>query len=836
MDATTTRQQRDTVSITINGTETEVDPRETVLTILRNLGIAVPTLCHDDRLTPYGGCRLCVVERTDGRGGLVPACSTPVQRGMAIETDSEAVVDARRRQLQLLLLNHRLECPVCERSGDCRLQDLFYEYGTPEEQFPFELRRAPRDEASPVIVRDPEKCILCGRCVRLCDEVQGVAEIGIINRGLNARVATVLDRPLDCEFCGQCVNACPVGALVARPYNTEAPAWLRERETTTCSLCSCGCQVTVETYQGALQRVTADPATEPNRGKLCVKGWLGWDILSNPERLTRPLVRREGQLVETGWEEALAEAARGVASAKAVGRAVVGVGSSRLTVEDAFLLQSFLRDVAGSPHVGVGPVGGVDALVDGMAAATGVPRSTATFDDLRAADFVLVLRADPTRTHPLVKTELVQAVKQRGRSLILAHALSGGLERHSDAFLRVNPGTEDTLLLGLAALAIAAKGSEDLADVPGRRAWIDGLARFTPEAVKSVTGVAPGALRRAADALIAAAAPVAVVVTGLGIPGDEVTVATAATQLMSILGAESVRPRVLVLGEKANVQGVLDAGLHPRLRPGGKPAAAVDQPEVGWRLDEAMRHAAEGDVGCLYLAGEDPVGSWPRPLAGRAGLRGADFVIVQDAFLTETARLADVVLPVAILGERLGTVVGADGVPRRLRRALAPPEALPQDGDVLVELARRLGGTLPAGLDLREQVVAVLQVAERPPRLELGAPVASAPKAAPAGLLLDPSPELFHSGLVTGRSRLLQGLSPTVALRLSPEDAAAAGVGNGEGVKVCTNGREVLLRARIDREVRQGTVVVPWYGGEDAAAVLLGDSAEPVTGASRRGK
>jgi len=427
------------VTITVNGQEVEARTGALLLDVLRGLGLDIPTLCHDDRLTPYGGCRLCVVERKDGRGGMIPSCSTPVQRGMVIETETERVVECRRRNLQLLVLNHRMECPVCERNGDCRFQELIYLYGTPEEQLPFELVRRPRDEHSPVIVRDPEKCILCGKCVRLCDEIQGVGEIGLVKRGLEATITTLLERPLDCEFCGQCVNACPVGALIARPYaNDTVPAWVRERRITVCSWCSCGCELEAELYGGRIVRVTARPGSEPNDGMLCVKGWLGWDVLTSPERLTRPLVRREGRLEEASWEEALETVAAAATRARKNGRLLAAVASPRLTNEDALLLRHLMEDGLGSDWLSLGPEAGVRALQEGVAPVLGGPFSTARLDDLREADLVLVLRGDPGRTHPLVKTILVRRHRQQERPFALAAPGAGGpgCARHRGRGLR----------------------------------------------------------------------------------------------------------------------------------------------------------------------------------------------------------------------------------------------------------------------------------------------------------------------------------------------------------------------------------------------------------------
>jgi len=838
------------VIITVNGKEVKAPAGTMLLSVLTGQGLRIPTLCHDERLTPYGGCRLCVVARKDGRGVQVPACSTPVQHGMIIETDTPEVIESRRRQLQLLVLNHRMECPVCERRGDCRLQDLVFEYGAEERQLPFDLVRAPRDEQSPVIVRDPEKCIICGKCVRLCYEVQGVAAIGLVNRGLDTRVSTFLDRKLDCEFCGQCVNACPVGALVARPYNSEIPVWLRETASTTCSYCSCGCQVTVENHDGSLQRIKSDPAVSPNHGKLCVKGWLGSDATENPTRLTAPLVRKDGRHVETGWREALESAATGLRKAREAGRPVVGAGSARLTTEDAYLFQRMLRSVIGTPHVDTGPVGGIAGLVNGMLPSTGAPCSTATLEDLAEADVALVMRGDPTRTHPLVKTELVQGVRQRHQKLVIAHALSGGLERLADMDLSLQPATEEILLRGLAAriLATRPRATEPCRNLPGFDEWIETIEMYTPETVEEHTGIPKQKVVALASMLADAGKVVAVVVTGLGIPGDEAAVTRAAAELISILERREHSGGVLVLGEKANVQGVVDVGLHPALLPGHRKIEDESSRRLvedvwgctlpttsGWTAREAMAQAAAGNVGALYLVGQDPVPAWPRGFDGQAAVHGSDFVIVQDAFLTQTARLADVVFPVSILGEREGTLVSADGISRELHRVLSPPRSLPQDGQIFVQLASLLGVELPAGSALDDEIgkfVSWPVPGNKALCLEPVDPPSMRPRA--AGMLLDASPQLFHSGSLTSYSRQLQELSPTVTARLSPSDAAKLGVRNGEMIRITTEERELLLRARLDGTVLPGTIATLWHGSGDSAATLVNEIDELIEVEVRR--
>jgi len=817
------------VSLVIDGKPVRVPRHRLLIHVLRELGIQVPTLCHDDRLTPHGGCRLCVVERTDGSGSLVPACSTRVQEGMVIETESPAVIESRQQQLQLLVLNHRMECPVCERHSDCRLQDLIHQIGIPDDVFPFEMEAMPRDETSPVIIRDPGKCVVCGRCVRLCEEVQGVAALGVLGRGIETRVAPFLDQSLDCEFCGQCVNACPVGALVAQPYTAGVAAWQRSRVMTTCSFCACGCEVAVETHGGRLQRVTSDPDNPHNRGKLCVKGWLGLDVLDSPDRLTTPMIRKNGFLVEASWEEALATAADGLRRSAGRGPVVVA-GGGRLTCEDGYLLQTLSREILRSPHVDCAPVGGAPALVDGVWEVFDQPRSTVGLPELRQADMVLVIGSDPSRSHPLVKTELVQAVVQRQVPVVVANPVAGGLDRHAADILRLAPGSAHDLLCAVAARLVDDHrfDTQPVKDVAGFDAWCRSLELFSPKSSARATGVEMEQIDSLVARLSAARRPVVVVGTGLGVPGDEIAAARAAASLTVLLGDLA---GLFVLGGRSNVQGLVDVGLHPRLLAGHRRMHQVGEikeltgrsivAQEGWSLTDWISDPARVASGLLFM-GVDPVVLLPRGLDARPAIESAGFTVVADAFLTRSAERADVVLPAAILSEREGSSVGADGVRRPLRRALEPPDGVRSDTVILTELARRMGGALPCGDELLLEMQRVVGWGWGRPHPRQLQPV-SPPRAGAvaSGFLLDAAPQLFHSGSVTTRSTLLQELSPTVAVRLNPADARSLGVSRGEVVEVSSGHGEILLRARLDRAVRRGTVVVPWGGSRAGASTLV---------------
>jgi predicted molibdopterin-dependent oxidoreductase YjgC len=834
----------DLIVVLVDGRPVEAPEGSNLLDALQASGIRIPRLCHDARVAPTGSCGLCVVSRRDRDGELVLACESRVEAGMEVDTSTPAVAAERARRLAALLPTHALECPTCERHGDCRLEDLVHLMGAIDEGPVPLLPRPPREDSWPLIVHDPARCVACGLCERLCAEAMGVGAITLVRTDSGSRVVTVSGDALSCEFCGQCVDACPVAALAARPDAMGVPAWQREVTSTTCSGCSCGCRLGVESLDGRLIRIRGSEGCDPDGGNLCIRGRYAWDLLRSPGRLVSPLMRRGGRLVETSWEEALAATAQALRAVRAQRQNVAAIGSTRLTDEDAYVLQRFMRSVVGSPHVDAGPDAGIRALVDGMGAVVGVPASTASFGDVSAADLVLVLRGDVGRSHPMIKNLLVQRVA-RGRRVLEAFATAGGVAGRRAGHLRVAPGGEEALLLWLARDALRRRAGvpEDGANRTGFAEWCTALEAIGEANLGAETGVGQDALREIGDALAASASLVIVVVTGRGIPGDEAAVARRACELLAVLGRAG-RPGngVLVLGAKTNAQGVVAAGLHPRMLPGFRDAtAAGDRASCalrwgcsvaagpGWSHREAMLRAAAGEVGLLFLAGQDPVGTWPRGLKARDGVEGARFVVVLDSFLTETARLADVVLPVATGLEREGRVTSADGVRRLLRRGVRPPGDLPSDRQVLVELARRLGVRIPLGEPLATELEKELPPAPAPCGGVIYSPVEPVMPAGPArGLLLDAAPRLVHASSMTRHSATLLGLRPLVNVRLSTHDARALGLEDGETARVVAGSREVLRRVVVDPSVPRGIAVSGWYGVGGGAGALYVDDALPV--------
>ncbi len=333
------------ISLTINNQGVEVEPGTTILQAAEKLGIFIPTFCYDPDLTLVGACRICVVEVERARN-LVASCCTPAGQGMVVHTDTERVHEARRANLSLLLANHPLDCLTCEKTGNCRLQDYCYLYGISESDFSGERKEYDLDDTNPFFIRDMNKCVLCGLCVRVCHEVNGVGAVGIMNRGFDSKVTAAFDDPLEdspCVFCGMCVDLCPVGALIPKQSVRRGRPWELTTVKTVCPYCGTGCGLELFVSNNEVVGAKGDASSPVNRGQTCVKGHFGLDFLRSPERLTSPLIRKNGELVESSWDEALELVAQKFKEVKET--ELAGLASARATNEENYLFQKLLRSL-----------------------------------------------------------------------------------------------------------------------------------------------------------------------------------------------------------------------------------------------------------------------------------------------------------------------------------------------------------------------------------------------------------------------------------------------------------------------------------------------------------
>ncbi len=641
-----------TITVTVDGKNVEVPMGATILEAANAAGARVPTLCHDNKLHPFGACRICLVEVEGTRGKFTPSCTTPAMDKMVVKTTSPALIEARRMVLELLLIKHPLDCPVCDKAGACRLQDLVHEYGLGPSRFDHEQGYLPPDYESAIIERNISRCILCGKCVRICDEQNGVGEWAFTRRGTRARISTDFDRPLDCEFCGECVEICPVGALTTRQFKYKARSWNLEKTKSVCNYCGCGCATTLETRDSRIMRV------KPGKDNyLCAKGRFGWDAVHHKDRLTTPKMRVGNELVDCTWEEALSVVATNlnVIKGKSGADSIGGFGSVRTTNEDDYVFQKFMRAIVGTNNVD---------LLARLKAPKGL--NTAFFSGelgrMDEHEVILALDKEVGELNPLTGIEIVRAVNRKGRKLVL---VNDGFNKFNKVASVVLPQTLEAALPAL--LAAMSSASES------------------------------GEAKQAAE-LLKAAGSVAVIVPSKLTDAEFGRVKELANLLKNVTYYPLVR--------RSNFQGALDMGVLPNYYPGYRKVSADTTAPLAasWKAGlpatagknavEMVDAMAAGKLHALYIMGDDPVGSDPglKPVLAKL-----DFLVVQDIFMTETAAMADVVLPAASYVEKDGTFTNLERRLQQINRAEEPYGESRPDWEILTEVAKKMGGSLAYG-------------------------------------------------------------------------------------------------------------------------------------------
>ncbi len=440
------------VNLKINGIEVEVPKDSTILQAAEKAGVHIPVLCHDARLNPFGACRVCLVEAV-GNPRLMTACTTPAAPDMEILTNTEKLQKIRKTVMELLLINHPLECPVCDKGGECTLQDLTYETGLTNVRFDAEPNNTEVDHTNPFIERDIDRCVLCGRCVRICDEVVNIQAISFVNRGTETMIGTAFDQPWNCEFCGQCISVCPVGSLNNRVYLFKNRPWNLESVDSVCGLCSCGCYIKLDHEGNEVFRMNEAPEEGANHGYLCAKGRFGFEFINSMERETECRIRKNGDFETVDFEQALDTVSEKLGAIKSeYGSDAIGVlVSPRLTNEEAFLAQKFAREVIGTTNV------------YSLEPTTSLPE--ATYEDVENSDCVVTLNIDVTESNPILGLAVRKAARMNDAGLYVYYPSETALKRVATEMHTGTPdavyAAMDELVAGKTKAAEALKGAEN---------------------------------------------------------------------------------------------------------------------------------------------------------------------------------------------------------------------------------------------------------------------------------------------------------------------------------------------------------------------------------------
>ncbi len=683
----------ETVAITLDGVPVSGRQGMTILELAREVGVRIPSLCHEPSLKPVGACRLCLVEEEASRR-LLASCVTPIASGMRIQTRSPAVLEARRVILQLMLANHPESCIVCDKGNRCQLRQLAAEAGIGLVDYDRMDSFVHTQEANPFIKRDLGKCVLCGKCIRVDQELVVVGALDYFHRGFQARPGTFLDRPLErseCTFCGSCVAVCPTGAL-----SDSTPVHLGtvgERTATTCSYCGCGCSIWVQVCEDRLVRVEPKTEGSVNKASLCVRGHYGSGYLHSRDRLLNPMLRRKGETVTVSWQEALEETAgRIMEIASRHGPASVGFfGSTQCTNEENYLFQKLARLGIGTPHVDNGArfqgVSGILAMQEEL----GVSGATHPLEELEYAKVILVIGAQPLESHPVASYALKRAVKYKAAKLLYVSPLEDGLSRMAQLWIKGWPGFEGRILLALLKEVILLKGSS----MPR---WLEG--KELGELLQS-TLVQPEEVEEAAKILCSSSSCALVFGRGLSsAPGGKERVRILVRLAMELGCLGVAGGGIYPLDRAANTQGACDMGTLPEFLPGYRPSADPGCREElaqlwgklpamgpGMSFPRMLEAAARGELRALYIMGENPLGLLPGYAA--EALSKLEFLVVQDIFPTATSSMAHVVLPAAGFLEKEGTYTSLERRIQRIRPVCSPPGGARPDCWILSALLKR---------------------------------------------------------------------------------------------------------------------------------------------------
>ncbi len=751
------------INLQIDGKAVSVPKGTTVYQAATQLGVDIPIFCYQDRMPPFGACRMCLVE-VEKMPKLQTSCTLQVSEGMIIKTQTEMAKQGREEILEFLLLNHPLDCPVCDRGGECPLQDITMKFGPGKSRFYEEKRHFEKPfDLSPVLVLDRERCITCARCTRFSDLIAGDHALEFIDRGYRTEVGTH-GEVADSKFIGNTIMICPVGALTSRVYRFRARPWDNETRATTCTLCPVGCNMNVDSRDGEIMRTRSCENRDVNDIWLCDKGWFGYEFVDHPERLRYPLIRNKGQLIPTTWETALDLIAWNLRQAKDSDR-VAGWGGNPLTVEENYLFQKLIRQGTNCNHldhrIGV-PLRGLEeeCIAPGMDISIG---------EIESLSFAVLFGLDLTETFPVIWLRLRQAINCGAKVIFLGHYAPEIRPYLSEMHLHC-PGGEleaaESLLSNLSELASnGAKGAfffgSQYLDSDSRVAVLSTCKRWISQ-------------------------------------HQQVT--------------------INILEGSGNGLGARFAGMHPELAPGGN---RLENP--GLNAIEVLKKAGESGWDLLYVAGADPASVLPKKMWDAARQK-LNFLVVQDLFMTETAMQADVVLPTLCFAEKRGTMINIEGRTQKIQVGKMIPEHLYSDGQIFTLLAQKLLISLSFDHDFARSLKQERVKFHSFPLSSKTEQVTESQATKKNTFSATFSHYLFDEGVRMQHNTRLSQLAKLPYIRINPSDGEKGGLCSNDFVAVTTKEGEAKGILDLDHTVAEGTVVLPLgfkgYGVENLASQL----------------
>lgn len=858
------------ISLRIDGKNITCLTGTSILNAALQNGFKIPTLCHHPHLKPAGACRICLVEEvTTGR--IMASCVTPVSPNMEISTDSEEIRKHRTNVVNLMMANHPESCIVCNQGNRCELRKVAAELGLGK----IDLYPMPHytgfEEANPFIIRDLSKCILCGKCIRADHELVVVGAIDYNLRGFKSRPATLQELPLEkssCTFCGTCVSLCPTGALVAKNKRYVGTA---QRETTsTCGFCGVGCSLVIGAVGDTV--VEVNPSHEEgavNRSTLCVRGHFAHDFLNAPERLTEPMIRKDGEMTRVSWDEALTYVAEnlGIIKKENGPQSLAFMGSSKCSIEENYLFQKIARMAFGTNNVDNGSYGGGRPVLHTFAERLDRGGRINPLSDLEDAELICVLGANPVHSAPVVGYGIKRAARTMNMPVILVDPRRTALTPFSSLWLPVAPQTDADLLNGLAAMLYQRQSYDR--DFIGRftegfELFCVGLSAIDLDKICRVTGIKRELIEKTVD-LMEDKKIAFVVGHGILQQKNGPSALDALLNLALMTGSLGHRSTGLFFVSHENNQaGAWDMGAVHDYLPGrlsiqddGNRKAwerswgVKISPDPGLNMVRMIEEAEKGNLKALFIMGENPVRSLPQPDRVRKALENLKMLVVQDILTSETAHLADVVLPGAAFSEKEGAFTNIEGRIQSFKPVVPPPGEAKSDWQILEALLTKSGRTEPYGSieKIREEIKGLVPgyshwslkdetswLKEESSRSLFGAngngnaipfrPVGfneeiETDETYPFTAILGSLRYHLGSGTRTSLSSRIKDFELRGDLCMCPQDGEKLDLGNGEMVRISSRFGSISRKVTLSNEVRQGQVFVPIAFNDNDAMGLI---------------